>query len=168
MLELLYGAGLRISELVSLRVDDIRLEAGFVSVTGKGGKQRLVPVGRTAIIRVREYLSAARPTLLKGVRSPFLFFARAGKPMTRQGFWKRFKAYVRRAGIIKQVTPHSFRHSFATHLLEGGADLRAIQMMLGHADISSTEIYTHVAQSRLQEVHRMFHPRSGVSPHAGG
>ncbi len=159
MLELLYAAGLRVSELVNLRVTDVNLEAGFVRVMGKGGKERIVPFGQSARRCLAEYLSEARPCLLKTHTSDVLFVARAGRPMTRQGFWKMLKTCARRAGLSKKVTPHSLRHSFASHLLEGGADLRAVQIMLGHADISTTQIYTHVAREHLKRLHRKFHPR---------
>ncbi|MEJ5360225.1 MAG: site-specific tyrosine recombinase XerD [Desulfobacterales bacterium] len=159
MIELLYAAGLRVSELVSLRLQDIDLEAGFVRVLGKGSKERLVPIGTPAREKIRLYLEQARGRLLKGRVSPFLFVARAGRPLSRQGFWKRLQAYARAAGIERRTTPHSLRHSFATHLLEGGADLRTVQILLGHADIATTQIYTHVSRERLKELHRRHHPR---------
>ncbi|RJQ64584.1 MAG: site-specific tyrosine recombinase XerD [Desulfobacteraceae bacterium] len=159
MIELLYAAGLRVSELILLKLQDVNLDGGFVRVFGKGSKERLVPIGRFAIDRVRQYLESARPRLLKAATSRYLFVARSGKPMTRQGFWKMLRSYARRADIRKTITPHTLRHSFATHLLKGGADLRAIQEMLGHADISTTQIYTHVAREYLQEAHRKYHPR---------
>ena len=160
MLELLYAAGLRVSELTQLRVQDVNLEAGFVRVLGKGAKERIVPIGMYAIEKIRSYLQLARGQMLKDIASPYLFVARAGKPITRQGFWKRLKQYARIAGLEKRVTPHSLRHSFASHLLEGGADLRTVQVMLGHVDISTTQIYTHVARKRLKQVHEKYHPRS--------
>ncbi len=159
MIEILYAAGLRVSELVSLRLQDIDLEAGFVRVLGKGSKERLVPIGSPAREKTRLYLERARGPLLKGRGSPFLFIGRAGKPLSRQGFWKRLQAYARAAGIERRTTPHSLRHSFATHLLEGGADLRTVQILLGHADIATTQIYTHVSRERLKELHRRHHPR---------
>lgn len=159
MLELIYAAGLRVSELTDLLVAALNLEAGFVRVMGKGSKERIIPIGRKAIECVRNYLDSARPALLKDRRSRYLFVARAGKPMTRQGFWKLLRGYGLKAGIAKRITPHSLRHSFASHLLEGGADLRAVQMMLGHVDIATTQIYTHVAHKRLVEIHKKFHPR---------
>ncbi len=159
MIELLYAAGLRVSELVGLKTQDVNLEAGFVRVFGKGSKERIVPIGRYAIDTLHHYVHDARPRLLKGVTSRYLFVARAGKPMTRQGFWKRLKLYAQKANIPKQITPHTIRHSFASHLLEGGADLRAIQEMLGHADISTTQIYTHVAREYLKKTHEKHHPR---------
>ena len=159
MLELLYAAGLRVSELIGVRVPDVNLEAGFVRVTGKGSKQRLVPIGQYAREKTLIYLQNARSRLLHGQSSVYMFIGRQGKPLTRQGFWKLLKRYGRRTGIEKRLTPHSFRHSFATHLLEGGADLRAVQIMLGHVDISTTQIYTHVANDQLKQTHRKFHPR---------
>jgi integrase/recombinase XerD len=159
MLELLYAAGLRVSELVTMPVQNVNLEAGFVRVLGKGSKERLVPIGRFAQEAVSLYLEQARALLLKGRMSSFLFVAHAGRPMTRQGFWKLLKKYAASAGIDARITPHSLRHSFASHLLEGGADLRSVQKMLGHADISTTQIYTHVAREQLIEMHRRFHPR---------
>jgi len=159
MLELIYAAGLRVSELINLKVAAVNLEAGFVRVLGKGSKERIVPIGRQAIQGIQAYLAKGRPRQLKEGASHFLFVARAGRPMTRQGFWKLLRRYALMAGIRQRVTPHSLRHSFASHLLEGGADLRAVQIMLGHADIATTQIYTHVAQKRLFELHRKFHPR---------
>ncbi len=159
MLELLYATGLRVSELVNLRVQDVNTEAGFLRVMGKGARERIVPMGLPARERLLFYLDSARRRLLKQHDSGFLFVARAGKPLTRQGFWKILRKYADASGIRKRVTPHSLRHAFASHLLEGGADLRSIQMMLGHADISSTQIYTHVARRHLQEIHEKYHPR---------
>lgn len=159
MLEVLYAAGLRVSELVGLKLQDVHLDAGFVRVMGKGSKERVVPIGQYAREKLLFYLGNGRNLLLKNRASPFLFIARAGRPITRQGFWKLLRRYAEAAGLAKNITPHSLRHSFATHLLEGGADLRAVQVMLGHADIATTQIYTHVANDRLREVHRRFHPR---------
>ncbi|MDH3574589.1 MAG: site-specific tyrosine recombinase XerD [Desulfobacteraceae bacterium] len=159
MLELLYAAGLRVSELVNLKFLDVNLEACFVRVMGKGSKERIVPFGLFARNKIDDYINNSRPLLLKNRISQYLFVARAGKPMTRQGFWKLLKQYVKQAGIRKKVTPHSFRHSFASHLLEGGADLRTVQVMLGHVDISSTQIYTHVARDHLRQIHEKYHPR---------
>lgn len=159
MLELLYASGLRVSELVHLRAQDVNLEAGYVRVFGKGAKERVVPFGRHAREKLADFLESARSRLLKGRSSTVLFPARAGRPMTRQGFWKLLRRYTGKAGIRKPVTPHTLRHSFASHLLEGGADLRAVQIMLGHVDIATTQIYTHVARERLKQVHRKFHPR---------
>jgi integrase/recombinase XerD len=159
MIELLYAAGLRVSELVNLKFLDVNLEACFVRVLGKGSKERIVPFGLYARNKLDDYINNSRPLLLKKHISQYLFVARAGKPMTRQGFWKLLKQYVKQAGIKKKVTPHSFRHSFASHLLEGGADLRTVQVMLGHVDISSTQIYTHVARDHLRQIHEKYHPR---------
>jgi integrase/recombinase XerD len=159
MLELLYAAGLRVSELVNLKFLDVNIEACFVRVMGKGSKERIVPFGLYAKNKIDDYINNSRPLLLKNRISKYLFVARAGKPMTRQGFWKLLKQYVKQAGIKKKVTPHSLRHSFASHLLEGGADLRTVQVMLGHVDISSTQIYTHVARDHLRKIHEKYHPR---------
>ena len=159
MLELLYGSGLRVSELIHLEMTGINLEAGFVRVFGKGSKERVVPVGRMALARIREYLEASRPLLLKNRSSTYLFVTRRGGAMTRQSFWNLIGRYGRQAGLKKRITPHVLRHSFATHLLEGGADLRAVQTMLGHADISTTQIYTHVARRQLLAAHKKYHPR---------
>lgn len=159
MLELLYAAGLRVSELVNLKFLDVNLEACFVRVLGKGSKERIVPFGIHAKNKIDDYIINARPLLLKDRISQYLFVARAGQPMTRQGFWKLLKQYTKQAGITKKITPHSLRHSFASHLLEGGADLRTVQVMLGHVDISSTQIYTHVARDHLRQIHAKYHPR---------
>lgn len=159
MLELLYAAGLRVSELINVNCLDVNLEAGFIRVFGKGSKERLVPMGAHARDKLRIYLEKGRPRQLKGIASATLFVAQRGKPMTRQGFWKLLRRHAATAGIQKAVTPHSLRHSFATHLLEGGADLRVVQELLGHADISTTQIYTHVARQQLKDTHEKFHPR---------
>ncbi len=159
MLEILYATGLRVSELIGLKVLDINLEAGFVRTIGKGSKERIVPIGEKAIYAVKEYLLNARPQLITGVNSPYLFLNFRGRPMTRQGFWKIIKKYGSQALIKKKLTPHSIRHSFASHLLEAGADLRSVQVMLGHADIATTQIYTHVTRKRLKEIHETCHPR---------
>ena len=159
MLELLYAAGLRVSELIKVGIANINLEACFVLVLGKGSKERVVPIGQVARKKIDAYLASARPVLLKGRPSPYLFVTRSAVPMTRQGFWKLLKQYALRAGISHKITPHTIRHSFATHLLERGADLRSVQVMLGHVDISTTQIYTHVAQERLKAVHTQYHPR---------
>ncbi|MBU0995800.1 MAG: site-specific tyrosine recombinase XerD [Proteobacteria bacterium] len=159
MIELLYAAGLRVSELVHLELNHIHTIAGFVRVFGKGSKERIVPIGSYAKIKVEAYLIQARPRLLKNDISKYLFFARNGNPMTRQGFWKLLNKYALIAGIRKNITPHTLRHSFATHMLEGGADLRSVQMMLGHSDISTTQIYTHVTGTQLKNVHKKYHPR---------
>ena len=159
MLELLYAAGLRVSELVNLKMQDVNLEAGFVRVFGKGSKERVVPIGLHANEKINAYVQKSRLALLKTRASPYLFVARAGKPLTRQGFWKLLRKYAVQAQLNKKVTPHSLRHSFASHLLEGGADLRAVQVMLGHVDIATTQIYTHVARRQLKILHKQFHPR---------
>jgi len=159
MIELLYAAGLRVSELINLKLQDVNLEACFVRVFGKGSKERVVPIGLYAKEKIDYYIKTFRPKLLKNVASPYLFAARAGKPMTRQGFWKLIKKYGQKAGIVRKIKPHSLRHSFASHLLEGGADLRSVQIMLGHVDISTTQIYTHVAREHLKKIHEKFHPR---------
>ena len=159
MLELIYAAGLRVSELVTLKLLDVNLEACFVRVLGKGSKERVVPIGMCAREKIDDYINTARPLLLKNHISHYMFIARAGNPMTRQGFWKLLKQYARQAGIRKKITPHSLRHSFASHLLEGGADLRAVQIMLGHVDISTTQIYTHIAREHLRKMHEKYHPR---------
>lgn len=159
MLELLYGAGLRVSELTGLEMIGLNLEAGFVRVFGKGSKERVVPLGRMALNTIRDYLAHARPLLLKTRSSAHLFVTRRGGAMTRQCCWHLIARYGRRANLNQRVTPHSLRHAFATHLLEGGADLRAVQMMLGHADIATTQIYTHVARRQLVEAHNKYHPR---------
>ena len=159
MLELLYATGLRVSELVALEMRNVSFQGDYLTVKGKGSKVRPVPFGRWAREKLDGYIKQARPRLLKGKSSPFVFTNRSGKRMTRQGFWKLIRRYALAAGIGKRVTPHTLRHSFATHLLEGGADLRAVQAMLGHADISTTQIYTHVDGARLKKVHREFHPR---------
>ena len=160
MLQLLYASGLRVSELCGLGVSDVELELGVVRVTGKGNKQRLVPAGREALDAVRTYLAGPRGQLLKGRPSEHLFVTARGGRLTRQGFWKMLVGLARSAGIFRDVTPHVIRHSFATHLLERGADLRSVQTMLGHADISTTEIYTHVMRPRLREVFEQHHPRA--------
>jgi len=161
MLEVLYAAGLRVTELVRLRAAEVNLEVGFLRTQGKGSKERLVPIGDSAVGFVRRYLADARPRLLrKRLNSPFLFVTRQGKPMSRQYFWMMIGKYKRQAGIEKTLSPHVLRHSFATHLLERGADLRAVQLMLGHADISTTQIYTHVTRERLKQVYDKYHPRS--------
>jgi integrase/recombinase XerD len=160
MLELAYGAGLRVSEWIGLAVKDVLLEDGLVRVFGKGSKERLVPIGRSAIGAVAVYMRELRPVLERGHGKGILFLNGQGKPLTRMGAWKILRKYVEQAGIEKAVSPHTLRHSFATHLLEGGADLRAVQEMLGHADIATTQIYTHVDREYLRSVHKQFHPRS--------
>jgi integrase/recombinase XerD len=162
LIELLYATGLRVSELVALRPEDVHLEAGYLTTTGKGRKQRLVPVGDEAAEWIGRYVREARPLLLGKRRSPRLFVnARGGGPgITRVGFWKILKGYAKAVGLARQVSPHVLRHSFATHLLERGADLRAIQMMLGHADLSTTQIYTHILEARMRTLYDRFHPRA--------
>ena len=162
MLELLYATGLRVSELVSIKVDNLHLEQGYIRIVGKGNKERIVPLGETARQWIETYLESDRHLLskkstLKG--SGYLFLTRLGRPMTRQGFHKNLASITRHAGIETRVSPHILRHAFATHLLERGADLRSLQLMLGHADISTTEIYTHVSKQRLAALHRQHHPR---------
>ena len=160
MLELLYATGLRVSELCRLLLSDLNMDLGVLRTTGKGNKQRMVPVGRSAIAAMRAYLETGRPGLLKGRASRYLFITARGGCLTRQAFWKLLGGYGRRVGIFHNLTPHVIRHSFATHLLEGGADLRSVQTMLGHADISTTQIYTHVVRSRLRKTIDEHHPRA--------
>ncbi len=159
VLELAYASGLRLAELRGVRLEQLHLDAGFISVIGKGNKERVVPLGRKATEAIQRYLEAARPQLVTKRSPANLFLTKRGTPFAAVTLWLRIKGRVRRAGIPRNVTPHMLRHSFATHLLEHGADLRVIQELLGHANISTTEIYTHVAASRLREVHRRFHPR---------
>ncbi len=160
MLEVLYATGLRVSELVNLRLGDLRLDAGYLTCTGKGSKERVVPLGATANSALQRYLAEGRPALLGGKRTETLFVNRQGARLTRQGFWKNLRSYGRTAGIAGPLTPHALRHSFATHLLERGADLRTVQVLLGHADVSTTEIYTHVTRERLRRLYDDFHPRA--------
>jgi len=160
MLEIAYGAGLRVSEWISIGVRDVLFEEKLVRVFGKGSKERLVPIGRSAIGAVATYVRELRPRLEKGAGKGVLFLNARGEPLSRMGAWKILRRYVERAGIEKSVSPHTLRHSFATHLLEGGADLRAVQEMLGHADISTTQIYTHVDREYLRQVHKQYHPRA--------
>jgi integrase/recombinase XerD len=159
MFETLYATGVRISELLSLRLSDISLSEGFIRVFGKGSKERIVPLGKLAIKAIKDYLQLARNKLLKGKASEYLFLNYRGQRMSRMGFWKILREYLKRVKITKRVTPHTFRHSFATHLLEGGANLRAVQEMLGHSNIVTTQIYTHIDRRYLKEVYKTFHPR---------
>jgi len=160
MLEFLYATGLRVSELCKARVSDLDANMGFVRVVGKGNKHRLVPVGKAALQAIEHYLTSGRPRLLKNRPSPYLFVTNRGGGMTRQAFWKLLAGYGKKAGMFRDLTPHVLRHTFATHLLEGGADLRSVQTMLGHADISTTQIYTHVMRSRLRKTVDEHHPRA--------
>ncbi len=160
MMELLYASGLRVSELINLKVGAVDLNVGLVRAFGKRGKERLVPLGEVAGKWLKSYLDGARPKLLKGKLSEVLFVARAGKAMTRQGFWKIIKASAQKAGLKGKVSPHVLRHSFATHLLIGGADLRSVQMMLGHSDIATTQLYTHHTRTGLKRIHTQYHPRA--------
>lgn len=162
MLELLYATGLRVSELVKLRLEDVNFDAGYLVTVGKGKKERLVPIGEVALVSLRYYVAQVRPRLHRpGVRGgEALFLTRLGRRMSRQAFWKLLGAYVRAAGIRKTISPHKLRHSFATHLVERGADLRAVQAMLGHADIGTTEVYTHLSRGHLRSVYDRFHPRA--------
>ncbi|AMW98594.1 site-specific tyrosine recombinase XerD [Rummeliibacillus stabekisii] len=161
MMELLYATGMRVSECITLNMEDIHLTMGFVRVFGKGGKERIIPLGNSAINACTNYLNHARFHLENPkLRTDALFINQRGKRLTRQGLWKLLKGYAEKANITKELTPHILRHSFATHLIENGADLRAVQEMLGHADISTTQIYTHISKSRLSEVYKQFHPRA--------
>ena len=160
MIELMYSCGLRVSELCGLRVSDLRMEDGCLRCIGKGNKERLVPVGKQALAIVNKYLRDSRPKLLGDASSPSLFLHQKGGAMHRITFWKMLRVYGRKAALRKEVTPHMLRHSFATHLLDGGADLRSVQMMLGHADIATTQIYTHVVEDRLKQVYKAHHPRA--------
>jgi integrase/recombinase XerD len=160
ILEVMYASGLRISEVVELKLDDIYLEDGFLRVLGKGGKERIVPFGAKARDCLQDYLGRSRPVLLKGVNPPQVFLNYAGAVFTRQGLWKLIGAYGRKIGLAGRLTPHVLRHSFATHLVEKGADLRSVQMLLGHSSIATTEIYTHLAKGQVKKVYDQFHPRS--------
>lgn len=159
MIELLYATGMRVSELVSIKLKDLNLEVGYIITFGKGSKERVVPIHERAITLIKDYLKDSRSRLLKKGNSTYLFLGQGGSPMTRERFWQIIKGYALQAGIKSKVFPHVLRHSFASHLLEHGADLRSVQLMLGHSDISTTQIYTHVTSERLKKIHREFHPR---------
>jgi integrase/recombinase XerD len=160
MLEVLYATGLRVSELVSLPMSALHLVEGWIKVRGKGGKERLIPLGEQAVVHLRAYLAGPRERLMRGHRTPQVFVNGRGEGMTRQGFWKLLRGYAGQAGITKPLSPHALRHSFATHLLERGADLRSVQQMLGHSDISTTQIYIHVLEARLRAAYQRYHPRA--------
>lgn len=159
MFELLYATGLRVSELVAMRLDQIALDSGVLRTLGKGRKERLVPLGELAAESVQRYLMEARPLLLKGRMSEFLFLTRSAVPMTRQRFWQQVQRYAAQVGIVAQISPHTLRHAFATHLINHGADLRTVQLLLGHESLNTTQIYTHVARARLKSLHAQHHPR---------
>jgi integrase/recombinase XerD len=159
MLEMLYACGLRVTELTSLQLVQVSINQGVVRVFGKGSKERLVPMGEEALLWLRRYMAGPRAELLKGIPSDVVFPSRRGRQMTRQTFWYRIKIYALRAGIRQELSPHTLRHAFATHLLNHGADLRVVQLLLGHSDLSTTQIYTHVAKQRMQELHSRHHPR---------
>ena len=159
VLELMYATGMRVSEVVGLMRENLNMDVGFIKCTGKGGKERIVPVGKIAKLALSRYMEKSRPRLLGKKEDRHLFLSRLGKKISRQSFWKMVKKYARIAGIKRKITPHTLRHSFATHLLEKGADLRSVQEMLGHADISTTQLYTHINKSRLKGIHKKFHPR---------
>lgn len=159
ILDILYSTGMRVSEAVNLKLDSVNFDIGFVRCIGKGSKERIVPLGKQARLIVKKYLEVARPEFLKKKTSDFLFLNRSGEKISRQSLWKLIKKYARSARIKKPIRPHILRHSFATHLLERGADLRSVQEMLGHSDISTTQIYTHINKDRLRTIHKMFHPR---------
>lgn len=161
MFELLYATGMRVSELLNLKINDLNLEEGFVRIIGKREKERIVPIGEPAVLAIKEYLNLVRPFLLnkKDISNPYLFLNQRGKKLSRMGFWKILRKYVKLAGIEKKITPHTFRHTFATHLLEGGANLRIVQELLGHANISTTQIYTKLNKEYLKQIYNAFHPR---------
>jgi integrase/recombinase XerD len=159
MLELLYATGIRVSELINLTMNSVNWQVGFLIVMGKGSKERIVPIGKIAYDCARRYVDEVRPQLMQKKSTDVLFLNRFGGKFTRQGFWKIVVGYAKKTGLQKKVYPHTFRHSFASHLLEGGADLRTVQVMLGHADISTTQIYTHITRERLREIHQKYHPR---------
>lgn len=159
VLELLYATGMRVSEIVNLLLSNLNLDMGFIRCVGKGGKERIIPVGGKAREAISKYLKNSRPRLSKRSQDAHIFLSRLGRKISRQSFWKMLKKYARAAGIKRNITPHTLRHSFATHLLEKGADLRSVQEMLGHADISTTQIYTHINKARLKGIHKKYHPR---------
>jgi integrase/recombinase XerD len=159
MMELMYATGIRVSEIITLTMNNINWQVGYVIVMGKGSKERIVPIGRSAYNCLHEYVNHARAGFMKEHATNTLFLNKSGRGLTRQGFWKILKKYAMQAGLHKKVHPHTFRHSFASHLLEGGADLRSIQTMLGHADISTTQIYTHITREKLKRIHKKYHPR---------
>jgi integrase/recombinase XerD len=159
ILETLYATGMRVSVAVNVKLDNVNTDVGFLRCIGKGNKERIIPLGRKAIKSIERYLEISRPRFLKNRESDFLFLNRSGKKISRQSLWKIIKRYARGARIKKPIKPHTLRHSFATHLLERGADLRSVQEMLGHSNISTTQIYTHINKERLKAIHRMFHPR---------
>jgi integrase/recombinase XerD len=159
MMELMYATGIRVSEIITLTMNNINWQVGYVIVMGKGSKERIVPIGRSAYNCLHEYVTHARPGFVKEHATNTLFLNKSGRGLTRQGFWKILKKYAMQVGLHKKVHPHTFRHSFASHLLEGGADLRSVQTMLGHADISTTQIYTHITRERLKHIHKKYHPR---------
>ncbi len=159
ILETLYATGMRVSEAVNLRLDNLNMDIGFLRCIGKGNKERIIPLGKKAILSIKRYLESSRPSFLKKKTCDYLFLNRSGERLTRQSFWKLIKKYARDARIKKPIRPHVLRHSFATHLLERGADLRSVQEMLGHANISTTQLYTHINKERLKSIHKMFHPR---------
>ena len=160
MLELLYATGVRVSELVNLKLTSLNLDVGYIIAFGKGSKERIIPLGETSKDYLKEYLVIVRPKHAKGIVSSYLFLNPSGKKFSREGFWKMLKRYALKAGINKKLSPHTLRHSFATHLLERGADLRSVQIMLGHVDIATTQIYTHITQERLKKIHKQYHPRA--------
>lgn len=160
MLELLYATGVRVSELVNLKLTSLNLDVGYIIAFGKGSKERIIPLGDTSKDYLKEYLVIVRAKQAKGIASSFLFLNPSGKKFSREGFWKMLKRYALKAGINKKLSPHTLRHSFATHLLERGADLRSVQIMLGHVDIATTQIYTHITQERLKKIHKQYHPRA--------
>lgn len=159
MLELMYATGLRVSEVVNLNLSDLNLDMGFLKCLGKGSKERLVPLGKNSVKAMQVYIKNSRPKFMKDLLTPNVFVTRQGKAFSRQGIWKIIKFYAKKAGINKDITPHTMRHSFATHLLANGADLRIVQELLGHADVTTTQAYTHVDKNRLKAIHRKFHPR---------